>query len=144
MTQKVTSWLEKWKRDENPPSGLLLLVWWTFGRHLPQAGFHVNINNIWVWRNHIHHKASLFSFKFVFPIVVTVVTAVSIPVLVYRYCFIVEDLNDKRWSLSSASAGSEREAGLAGPGITGGKEGRTERSREWWDCKKFMFQQSGV
>lgn len=67
-------------------------VWWQF---------HFHINNMWV--GGIGSTIRLL-FKQFFPIVV----AVNISVLcLSRYCS-VEDLNNKRWNLSTASAGSER------------------------------------
>lgn len=94
------------------------------GKHVG-GSFHFNINNICVGGIRIRHKAA---FRIFFPIVVAIYVfiVVSIPVLVYRNC-LVEDLNNKRWSLSSVSAGSERPDEQVLGSQEEGREGQREK-----------------
>lgn len=79
--------------------------------------FHLYINNIWVGGN---GSTVRLLFKHCFPIVV----GVNFSVLRLSRYFSGRSQQQEMEPLCSL-----REAGPAGPGITAGREGRTERSR---------------
>lgn len=80
--------------------------------------FHLYINNIWVGGN---GSTVRLLFKHCFPIVV----GVNFSVLRLSRYFSGRSQQQEMEPLCSL-----REAGPTGPGITAGREGRTERSRE--------------
>lgn len=110
------------KENENPRSGLLL---WS---DVVFVGFHLNINNFWVGGIRSTVRLLLLYFEICFP---------------HRRSRFKLSCPSRYWSIGAVSwkisttrdGASPRpqlgsgETGLADPGITGGREGRTEREK---------------